>query len=71
MDSNNQDMNSSKKESPYCEKCMQLNQDKPEHHLTSDIYIRYRGHKSECQTHCPHKDTNMQTSDIHDEKENK
>jgi hypothetical protein len=41
---------------------------KPEHHLTCDVHIRERGHKSETETHCPKKDTNMQTSDIHDKK---
>ena len=37
-----------------------------EHHLTSDIHIRERGHKSETVTHCTHKDSNMTEKDIHD-----
>jgi hypothetical protein len=41
---------------------------KPEHHLTSDVYIRERGHKSETVTHCPHKDSNLPKKDIHENK---
>ena len=40
----------------------------PEHHLTSDVHIRERGHKSETVTHCPHKDSNMGDKDIHEKK---
>ena len=44
---------------------------KPEHHLTSDVHIRVRGHKSEMETHCPKKDTNMPEGDIHEKRTDK
>ena len=44
---------------------------KPEHHLTCDVHIRERGHKSEMETHCPKKDTNMPEGDIHEKRSDK
>jgi len=70
MESKNQNISHNTKDGNYCEICQSQYQGKPEHHLTCDVHIRARGHKSETITHCPHKDTNMPSSDVHDQNKN-
>ena len=66
MDSSGKNSKSDLKDKIENSQGLSQNKAKPEHHLTSDTYIRVRGHLSEEKTHCPKKDTNMPETDIHE-----